>query len=369
MGDVKKLFTYLYRRKFIMPFKMASHYTYKGKPLPPSAYDKSQGYFSLLSSKQIKAASRVGHKAVDVATITGVGAGPYIFGSVTTHLPEFYLENRIIAITGPVAELQPPVSRPPALHPPTSGGGPSGGLIPPPVRMPAVPMITKSGLQPLTRKCHPQQAEAYAGKSSDVESLPDMTLAQMCDFHFSGLTGKGKVISVIDGDTLRMCIYVSLLQMAAGQEVKVGRMSKARMERKFPIIGSGTGTGTGSGFFTVLKIRLMGVDTAEKCTPQGKLAKELTIEKYKSLKNIVYYRLHGQDKYGRTLADLYEDPQHSIGLNAFLVGKQFGTLGTIAVFYAGGTKDTYMKRLCVQEAVVKAADVDCESDETLILDI
>ena len=256
-------------------------YTYKGVELPPAAYEP-KGSFSLISMKHIATTCRDGCERIDVGKLTKTGDGPYVFGKTDLEIPIFIKENKI--------------------------------ELPSPDIPKAIPLIHS--------------------KLNDVEQLCDDVLDQMCDFHFSSVTGKGKVVDVIDGDTIRLLFYASLSSMAMGRSVKVGRQSKSRQETQFAIVTHPES----SGFFSIIKIRLLGVDTAEKNTPQGVLAKKLMIEKYQSLNNIVYYELFEPDKYGRTLANLYTSPDHTEKINDFLIGKTFDGVGVIALPYSGGTK-------------------------------
>lgn len=362
-------------------------YTWKGRSLPLDAYDPSKGYYSLISNKMVLGSRQKGIKGIDV----GNGVGPYIYGKVDEHIKQFLEENHIPNLQMSTPQLN--LSHSPMMRFPLA---PQGFQSRPPVVMPPVPSsfqlnqpppLTTSSFQlnqlpslsasqfkvvhptplnvpptfvfpkPLVPMLYPQYQpsvcetkvcpmntiSAYYVNSNvtDVTQVPQSAIDNMCDFHFKGLYGKGKVIKVSDGDTIRLLVYIPLSIMAEGRDITIGRQSRAHTEKRFPIITSHSA----SGFFSILKIRLLNIDTAEKNTPQGKLAKKLMIEKYQSLNNIVYYVLHEPDKYGRALAELYEDAEHKISINNYLIDKQFDGLGVIALRYDGGSKDAYMKTL------------------------
>lgn len=258
-------------------------YKYHGLALPVDAYNEKNGYFSLHTGKFVKGITRDGHHSYKVTE-----TGPFIYGN-DLMIQQFLDENKSVDLV-----------------------------------------------------CHINKAEAFVLPDGlvDVEKFPTEMLSVMCDFHFEGLNGKGRIIDVIDGDTVRMLVYIELLNLAQGLDVKIGRQSKAHHERRYPIVMEQSN----KGFFTVLKVRLFGIDAAEKNTTQGQLAKKLMSEKYAETNNIVYYHLYGMDKYGRTLADLYTDAIHTVKLNEYLISKDFGS-GPLVVSYTGGTKSEYMKSL------------------------
>ena len=188
----------------------------------------------------------------------------------------------------------------------------------------------------------------------DVEQLPDHVIASMCPFHLGGLRGKGKVSSVTDGDTVSIVIYVPMQDLSKKILAKKGRGSNTHYEPQYQAI---SGHKESTGFFTVITVRLLGVDTAEKNTIQGQVAKRIMIDKYRSLNNIVYYDLSFErDKYGRLLATLYEDPAYKVSLNEYILNaKSDPSLGPIAFAYDGGTKSDYMKQLPTSNAHGKGA--------------
>ena len=74
----------------------------------------------------------------------------------------------------------------------------------------------------------------------------------------------------------------------------------------------------------MIRLRTYGVDAAEHGTVAGDLATKLFSEKIASLRNIVWCQFVSEvdeEKFGRTLAALYEDKTMTKPLNNYLVEK------------------------------------------------
>lgn len=290
---------------------MASRHTFRGKIIPDIAYG-GDSYLSLKTFKGVKGAARNNN----MPYIVNKGTGPYIYGS-NEDIMLFLTENNLGEIDASV-QAEKKQGKPDAK--PKKEPAPAAAVMNPA----AVP-----------------EACPYIPQSEDVESVPDHVLENMSTFSFEGMCGRARVQRVCDGDTLVLLVSIDLGAMAQGYNVMKGRQSKKHLERKYSVLVNGKGVP----FFTLLKVRLLGVDTAEHGTEQGDLATKLMIERYKELNNIVFYKLFGNDKYGRQLAELYADPEYTILLNDYLKNKQFGDAGVVALSYDGGKKSDYMKNL------------------------
>lgn len=175
-----------------------------------------------------------------------------------------------------------------------------------------------------------------ATTTTDVASLTEKQMESMCKFTFGGLFVKGKIDNVIDGDTFDMVFYVPIALLGQGRALG----DKKLQAPIIPIQGYHH-----TGFFAKVSIRMYGYDAAEKDTEPGKLAKRLMEEKLKSLGGIVWCLFIGaaiaDDKYGRTLAVLYEDEQKQRLLNNYLL-EQEKLYNVKMVFpYLGGTKKQF----------------------------
>ena len=184
-------------------------------------------------------------------------------------------------------------------------------------------------------------------KTTNVEDVPQEIIESLSTFTIPNVSGKGKVIEVTDGDTIRMLIYVSLRALSA-QYMCGGRIQERRGRSAvctaYPE----------AGFFCIVKCRLDGIDFAEKGTKEGKFGKRLMTNTYAETRNIVYYKAGLPDKYGRQLAQLFSDPEMTDSINMRHVDKGFiiepgGVPVVIVEAYGGGTKSTYMKGLPTAE--------------------
>lgn len=193
----------------------------------------------------------------------------------------------------------------------------------------------------------------YTPKSKNVRDLPAEALKYLCPFNLNGLlgtTGEGRVISTIDGDTITMVIYLDLHGLSVGRQVTY--------ERKKQIMAPALTENKDAGFFTAFRCRLYGIDSAEKNTEEGQLAKKIMLEKYTSLRGYVFYKIRAFDKYGRALVDLYEDSSYTHYINDLLLRysdmqQPPSTVGGVnevkrrilATPYFGGTKSELMTNL------------------------
>lgn len=169
-------------------------------------------------------------------------------------------------------------------------------------------------------------------ESTDVETLTNVQMNKMCRFTFGGLFVKGKIDSVIDGDTFDLVFYAPLMSLG-----------KSRTHGKVPVLSNDEYKMIG--FFTKVMVRMYGYDAAEKDTDAGKLAKKLMEDKFKSINNIVWCQFIesniADDKYGRSLTVLYEDERKEKLLNTYLIEQEKIHNMKMVFPYIGGTKKKF----------------------------
>lgn len=175
-----------------------------------------------------------------------------------------------------------------------------------------------------------------ATTTTDVASLTEKEMESMCKFTFGGLYVKGKIDNVIDGDTFDMVFYVPIALLGQGRALG----DKKVQAPVIPMQGYEQ-----TGFFAKVSIRMYGYDAAEKDTDAGKLAKRLMEEKFRSLGGIVWCQFIeatiADDKYGRTLAVLYEDEAKQRLLNNYLLEQEKFHNVKMVFPYIGGTKKQF----------------------------
>jgi len=205
----------------------------------------------------------------------------------------------------------------------------------------------------------PDSNYEYSKHINQIENIPDLYLNQISHFNLVGLRTMGKIVNIIDADTIDLVIYVPLefLIIPKFTIQKYTQKSGYKQDEKSDFIQSNLNNITlikiqktklkqikGLGFYMKFRCRLNNIDSAESSTLQGKLATQLMVEKYKSLNNIVYVDCFDFDKYGRLLVDLYEDSSYNKYLNYHLIDYK-SNLGILVVKYDGKTKSDYMKKL------------------------
>jgi endonuclease YncB( thermonuclease family) len=166
----------------------------------------------------------------------------------------------------------------------------------------------------------------------DVLEIPSEMEETLGDFTLVGMTGKGKVTNIIDGDTVRIRIFVSLGYLMRVQPTR----TRGDVSHKSAILGSHDLLSRG--FHAVFICRLDGVDGAEHNTSEGIEATKLLTTILSKVKNVVYVKCGHFDKYGRLLTTIYLDGKYTHPLNDELLKRP-------ALFepYDGGTKSAYMK--------------------------
>lgn len=370
-------------------------YSYQGNQLPAEASLTAdpQTYYSFATGKMVKGRPASGRHALAVTQ-----SGPYVYGN-EEEIKAFRAENpklepqglaaAFVAMATPSPPIEAMVEEKKVAPAPVAPEGrvarffkglfgPAAPPAPPPVAPqpsffaslyarlfgPAAPPAPPPPVA-LPAPVGPYRPD---GKVTEVDDVPPEAIAHLGDFNFKGLNGRGKVIDIIDGDTMRILVYIPIGTLAE-KGTPTGRGKNPPL--KYPLA---TSIREG-GFFAVFKVRLLGLDTAEKNTRPGQVAKELTIQRYHEINNIVYYVFEGFDKYGRLLATFYADSARTDNLNKFLVDREFdvdGTPSVVAQYYDGGTKSDYMKNLPTvphkgaakaEEIVLAPADVGEDIEE------
>lgn len=166
---------------------------------------------------------------------------------------------------------------------------------------------------------------------TDIEKVPDDQLNSLCEFSFLGLSGKAKVLDVIDGDTVSMVIYIPLDFLS--------EMRSRVFNRRVVEQCSALPYKDNHGFIARFRCRLLGVDTAEHNVQAGVDAKDNLIRILNKTKNIVYAKLNNMDKYGRVLVDLYSDKAMKQSITNELLKDS-----SVALPYYGGTKQEFIPR-------------------------
>lgn len=184
--------------------------------------------------------------------------------------------------------------------------------------------------------------------NTDVSSLTQHHMDTMCKFTFGGLFVKGRIDSVIDGDTFNIIFFVPLVSLSRSRALdhNKDRQTPAILTTCSKLVHSTNNKEPETmGFFTKVSIRMYGYDAAEKDTDAGKLAKRLIEEKIKTLGGIVWCQFIeatiADDKYGRTLAVLYEDEQKKHLLNNYLHEQEKIHNIKMVFPYIGGTKKKF----------------------------
>lgn len=167
--------------------------------------------------------------------------------------------------------------------------------------------------------------------TTDTSDLTDKQTAMLTSFSLAGLFLKGKVTKVIDGDTLEVVVFVPLTQLARQRDVGCAILPTTEYDHV--------------GFFSKVTIRCYGYDAAEKDTKAGQLAKLLLEEKLQSLNNTVWIQFVevsvAEDKFGRSLAVLFEDSTSKTPLVKYLLEQEKQRDMKMLLPYLGGSKKKF----------------------------
>lgn len=169
----------------------------------------------------------------------------------------------------------------------------------------------------------------------DIRRIPKETLDKLSIFTVNGQKGYARMMRVIDGDTYDIACYLTLR----------GLQTSINENRRFAGNQAILTDNPDAGFFTRLITRLEGIDTAEKNTIQGQLAKHLVINFATENKDFVYVELHEDEKYGRTMVSIYNNADKTINLKDLLLKYRHPRYGKVAEEYFGGTKSEWTKSL------------------------
>ncbi len=179
----------------------------------------------------------------------------------------------------------------------------------------------------------------------NIDTIDPATLDALPEFSFSRMWLKAKVTNVVDGDTVDAAIEIPLegLMCASGKQICL-------------VVGKGHPM-----MIIKQRLRLYALDTAEKDTVEGQLAKKKSIEIYQETNHRVEILLLGTGARGRALALIYprsdkkkKSKKHSApvkSINERILEYNPATtedekikLGKLAVPYYGKTKlDSFTK--------------------------
>lgn len=173
-------------------------------------------------------------------------------------------------------------------------------------------------------------SESYIPSSIKIEDIPDDQLNTMSSFTLKGLNVKARVLNVIDGDTIDGAFFIPGSYLCSTQTIKYRWKPKT--------IRPALGFPDDRGFFIRINIRANGIDTAEKDTHKGQIAKSILQKIVERLDRYIYLHILKYEKYGRVLADIYEDPDHTILVNKTLLDYDHPVLGKVCVPYCGKKK-------------------------------
>lgn len=175
----------------------------------------------------------------------------------------------------------------------------------------------------------------YYPQSMDIADVPVTELESLCEFTLTGLRVKAKVLHIVDGDTLDLAFFIPMSFLGAAQTQSRG--TKARTVRTVLPFAQD------QGFFARMRVRLAEIDTAEKDTNKGVIAKKLLEQRLSTVNSVVYAHFLKFEKYGRLLADVYEDEHYTMNIRTPLLAFAHPVLGPVAVPYSGGKKQLWPK--------------------------
>ncbi len=182
---------------------------------------------------------------------------------------------------------------------------------------------------------------------TDIENCEDIDT--LSNFGLSNIYGKGEIRRVIDGDTFEVLVYIKLNDLTKEFETGRQHLMKSPIKTKY----------NKAGYFTILKVRLMGADAAEHDTYHGQQATEHMKNNFNKFNNIIWYHIPENnykrpDPHNRTLMWIFTDRSRKQNVTDYLLSLKFYSTepkllswnGTpLAKSYDGGTKDDYMKTL------------------------
>ncbi len=172
--------------------------------------------------------------------------------------------------------------------------------------------------------------------SGDLDSFSLDELNSLPIFSFKQMWLKGRILKVIDGDTVDVALSIGIdkLSCASGSQLCL-------------ILGKGE-----KELIIKLRLRLYGIDTAEKDTMEGQVIKKYSEKLYAETENKVEVLMLDTGARGRTLAVIYgrhgKDKNNitdtTINNRILLYKPDDHTLGKLAVPYYGQTKDSDFRK-------------------------
>jgi len=166
-----------------------------------------------------------------------------------------------------------------------------------------------------------------------VTNIETFDFNSIHEYGLLGLTGKCKVIEVIDSDTFLIGVSLPIDFLREENVRKIGNKTLIQ-----PVTVSNL---ENAKIFLKLRVRFAGIDGAESNTHKGKAATIIVTELFEKYKNIVYYRCLGSDKYGRELMILYFDE----GLKSSIGDYLLINYPDMFEGYYGKTKSDRMKNM------------------------
>jgi hypothetical protein len=183
--------------------------------------------------------------------------------------------------------------------------------------------------------CKKTGSVILSDSSTKVEEISYGELDTLCNFSFNGLTTKARMMYLVDGDTFDLAFFCPL-------DIFTRKLTEGKKQGPRAILNTNTNE---AGMFVKRRCRLYGLDAAEHNTVRGPIAtqlfKDYTLKDGNEKEWYVYIQCFGDDKYGRLLVKIYEDPQFSKPLEDKLLAYQHSDYGAVYNSYYGKTKQTF----------------------------
>ena len=164
--------------------------------------------------------------------------------------------------------------------------------------------------------------------SFDIEKIPKEKLDMLYTFSLSGIKNKARVLNIIDGDTLSVAFFIPMEHLI---NCKTAICKDLELKNNY------------QDFCVKMNVRINEIDTAEKNTNKGILAKQLLENIIQRLNGYIFIHIIKYEKYGRLLADLYEDDKYTINIKNNLLDYSHPILGKVCVPYFGNKKISWPK--------------------------
>ena len=221
--------------------------------------------------------------------------------------------------------------------------------------------LSRSQIDRQDRLAYPNKSDKIRGnlraeKSSptpghcinDLEDLSDDVIDSLDIFSFSRINRKkARVVYVVDADTIDVVLFINPTDFCTPHWSRVDQKMIPTQNAHLCVSSNDTDNNNETiteQLLVKLRLRLYGIDAAEKNTVPGQRCKEWAEIKYKELNNIVYANLMGTDSKGRVLANLYECQNSNRSINQLLVDHMDPCYGKLCVSYHGEHKnDKFVK--------------------------